>query len=60
MVSSNPFDVLGAKHAGLRAAWIKRSEDKIFDPWNGLEPDLIVPDLAAFADEMNRFAELAG
>ncbi len=60
VVSSNPFDVLGAKHAGLRAAWIKRSEDKIFDPWRGLEPDVVVPDLAAFADEMNRFAELAG
>ncbi len=48
VISSNPFDVLGAKHAGLRAAWVQRGPDKIYDPWD-LEPDLVVPDLCALA-----------
>lgn len=54
VVSSNPFDVLGAKHAGLRAAWVQRGADKIFDPWEdaALQPDLVVPDLAALAAEL--------
>ena len=51
VISSNPFDVLGAKHAGLHAAWVKRGADKIFDPWD-IEPDLIVPDLGALADAL--------
>jgi 2-haloacid dehalogenase len=37
LVSSNPFDVIGAISAGLRAAWVKRTPTKLFDPW-GIEP----------------------
>lgn len=37
LVSSNPFDVIGAISAGMKAAWIKRSDEAIFDPW-GIEP----------------------
>lgn len=44
LVSSNPFDIIGAKHAGLRAAWVKRDAAAIFDPW-GVGPDLVVPGL---------------
>ena len=54
VVSSNPFDVIGAKHAGLRAAWIKRGEDKVLDPW-GVEPDLVVGDLVALAERLPGF-----
>ena len=56
LVSSNPFDVVGGKHAGLRAAWLRRSEDKIFDPMDDLEPDLVVPDLLALAKKMEEAA----
>lgn len=45
LVSSNPFDVLGAMSAGMQAAWVKRSENVIFDPW-GIEPHLIVSQLS--------------
>lgn len=48
LVSSNPFDVIGAKSVGLNAAWIKRSPGRLFDPW-GVEPDLVVPDLRTLA-----------
>ena len=44
MVSSNPWDVIGAKAAGLNTAWIKRDNKKIYDPW-GIEPDLTVSNL---------------
>ncbi len=51
LVSSNPFDVIGAKAAGLLAAWIKRKPDAQFDPWE-IEPDLVVPDLEALAEKL--------
>ena len=41
MVSSNPFDVIGAISAGMHAAWVKRSPEAIFDPW-GIEPTITV------------------
>jgi 2-haloacid dehalogenase len=41
LVSSNPFDVIGAKACGLRAAWVRRDPKRAFDPWE-FEPDLIV------------------
>lgn len=44
LISSNPFDVIGAKSAGMNAAWIKRSSTAIFDPW-GIDPDLVVASL---------------
>ena len=48
MISSNPFDVIGALSAGLRAAWVKRSPEAPFDPW-GLEPTLTVSSLSDLA-----------
>jgi 2-haloacid dehalogenase len=51
LVSSNPFDVIGAKAAGLKAAWIKRSNGMAFDSW-GIEPDLIARDLDDLAHQM--------
>lgn len=44
MVSSNPFDVIGAISAGMKAAWVKRSAEAVFDPW-GIEPTITVTDL---------------
>ena len=45
LVSSNPFDVIGAISAGMRGAWVQRSKDAIFDPW-GIEPTLTVENLS--------------
>jgi len=44
LVSSNPFDVTGAISHGMRAAWIQRSEESIFDPWE-IQPNTIATDL---------------
>ncbi|MFG6667218.1 haloacid dehalogenase type II [Halomonas sp. HNIBRBA4712] len=51
LVSSNAFDVIGAKHAGLKSAWVRRRSDAPFDPW-GIEPDMTVTDLEAFAQRL--------
>jgi len=51
MISGNPFDVLGAKSAGMRAAWIQRSNQKIMDPWE-LQPDLIMESLSGLAQQI--------
>ena len=49
LISGNPFDVLGALSAGMRAAWVKRSPEALFDPW-GVEPTLVVTSLTALVD----------
>ena len=51
LVSSNAWDVIGAKSAGLRAAWVKRNPGTIYDPW-GVEPDLVVEDLEQLAGRL--------
>jgi 2-haloacid dehalogenase len=51
LVSSNAFDVIGARHAGLHAAWVRRSPEAPFDPW-GIEPDMTVEDLTSLAARM--------
>ena len=49
LISSNPFDVIGAVSAGMRSAWVRRSKDAVFDPWE-IEPTAIVESL----NELNR------
>ena len=48
LISSNPFDVIGAISSGMRGAWVKRSPDALFDPW-GMEPTLTVTTLLELA-----------
>jgi 2-haloacid dehalogenase len=54
LISSNPFDVLGALSAGMRSAWVRRSPEIIFDPW-GVEPTLTVADLTTLSEGIARF-----
>lgn len=49
LVSSNAWDVIGAKAAGLRAVWVQRRADVVFDPWD-VEPDLVVSRLDELPD----------
>ena len=53
LVSSNPFDVIGAISSGMRAVWVKRSPDAVFDPW-GIEPTLTVDSLLDLAGQIGR------
>lgn len=52
LISSNAWDVMGAKHAGLNAVWVKRSEEAAFDPWD-IKPDLVVNSLQQLAQEFS-------
>lgn len=51
LVSSNLFDVIGAKHYGLNAAWLKRSSAAVLDPWE-INPDFIARDLQHLASDL--------
>jgi 2-haloacid dehalogenase len=45
LVSSNPFDIIGAGAVGLRTAWCRRRPAALFDPW-GPPPDHVITGLA--------------
>ena len=45
LVSSNPFDVIGAISSGFSSAWIRRSPTVHFDPW-GIEPTVTLNSLS--------------
>lgn len=51
LISSNPFDVIGAISAGMRAAWVQRSKEAIFDPW-GIEPTITVGNLGELHEKI--------
>lgn len=51
LVSGNPFDVLGAAHAGLRTAWLRRDPAGVFDPW-GVEPAITLESLDGIAGRL--------
>jgi 2-haloacid dehalogenase len=51
LASSNGWDVIGAKAAGLRAAWIKRNPGAALDPWE-ITPDLVAPHLEDFSSHL--------
>ena len=51
LVSSNPFDVIGAKAAGLRTAWVRRNPRAMLDPW-GIEADLVVTNLTELGERL--------
>ena len=48
LVSSNPFDVIGAEAAGMQAAWINRSGG-LFDTLAPM-PQMIIRSLVEFAN----------
>ncbi len=52
LISSNPFDVIGARGAGLSAAWVQRSRQAIFDPW-GIEPTVTITTLAELGGQLD-------
>ena len=43
-MSSNAFDVIGAVSAGIKAAWLHRFSNVVFDPWE-IEPTAVVESL---------------
>jgi 2-haloacid dehalogenase len=58
LISSNPFDVIGAISAGMRAAWVRRSPEAVFDPW-GIEPTITVVNLRDLSAQISRYQSTA-
>ena len=52
LISSNPFDVIGAVSSGLRGVWVRRFAESIFDPW-GIEPTITISSLRALGDQVS-------
>jgi 2-haloacid dehalogenase len=48
LVSGNPFDVIGAVAAGMKAVWARRAAHPPFDPWE-FRPTAVVADLREIA-----------
>lgn len=53
LISSNPFDVLGALASGWHSAWIQRSEQQVFDPW-GPQPSLLCNNLSELVAKLTK------
>lgn len=51
LVSSNPFDVIGARAMGLSAAWIQRDKSAVFDPWDE-QPSVTLDSLMALGEAL--------
>ena len=45
LISSNPFDIIGAAACGWRTAWVKRDPKAVFDPWEHV-PTAVIRDLS--------------
>ena len=52
LVSSNPFDVIGATSIGLQSAWVKRSSHAVFDPW-GIDTTITVSNLVELSERIS-------
>lgn len=46
LISSNPFDVIGAISSGIKGLWVQRSSGNVFDPWH-IQPTQVVTSLTA-------------
>jgi 2-haloacid dehalogenase len=51
LISGNPFDVIGAISAGMRGAWVKRSPQAVFDPWE-IQPTLTVGSIVELCETL--------
>ena len=52
LVSGNPFDVIGAVSAGMKGAWVQRTTQTVFDPWE-IEPTATVNSLKELSDALS-------
>ena len=61
LVSSNPFDVIGAAACGWRTVWVKRNPNAVFDPWEHVPTAVIsnlmeLPALVALSEDELKLA----
>ena len=54
LVSSNPFDVIGAISAGMKSVWLQRNPEMVFDPW-GIEPTITISSLTELEERLSLY-----
>jgi 2-haloacid dehalogenase len=54
LVSSNPFDIIGALACGMHAAWVQRSPNAVFDPWE-YQPTITIESLEDLAQKIPEY-----
>ncbi|NAS30442.1 haloacid dehalogenase type II [Flavobacteriaceae bacterium R38] len=52
LISGNPFDVIGAAAYGMRTAWVQRSPDTVFDPWE-VKPTITIKELTELSSKLS-------
>jgi 2-haloacid dehalogenase len=52
LISSNPFDVIGALSASMQSVWVNRDPETIFDPWE-IKPTETINDLSLLIKVLN-------
>ncbi|MDM8566192.1 haloacid dehalogenase type II [Candidatus Halobeggiatoa sp. HSG11] len=52
LISSNPFDVIGARAVDWNAVWLQRDSSAIFDPWE-IQPTVTINRLEQLANELD-------
>ncbi|MGB7451080.1 MAG: haloacid dehalogenase type II [Lysobacterales bacterium] len=52
LVSSNPFDVIGAAACGWRTVWVKRNPNAVFDPWEHV-PTVVISNFTEMPARIN-------
>jgi len=53
LISSNPFDVIGALSVGMRSVWLQRTPDMVFDPWD-IQPTITVASLLDLTEKISQ------
>jgi len=56
LVSSNPFDIIGAASYGMHTAWLQRSSEALFDPWD-IEPTITINSLTELAENIAEYCK---
>lgn len=57
MISGNTFDFIGAMSFSYKGAYVKRTTDVVFDPWE-IEPTIMVEDLTELATKIEEHISL--
>lgn len=55
LISSNPFDVIGAISSGMKSAWLRRSPEAVFDPW-GIDPTITATNLLELGEKISNYS----
>ncbi|MGB1949952.1 MAG: haloacid dehalogenase type II [Marinobacter sp.] len=53
LVSSNAWDVIGARAAGLKAVWVQRDPNKVFEDW-GIRPSAVIQSLSELPEALKQ------